>query len=126
MRTTRTSADGRFRRVSPADRRGIPHGKWIVTWVLAAVLVLAALFGSDGWMVVRKETAVVDDLDGELAGLEAELATSRARTEALVEPGGLELERVAREEYRMHAPGEEVILLVPPDAAEEPEADRSP
>jgi cell division protein FtsB len=126
MKSGRTSADGRFRRVSPAERRGIPHGKWIVTWVLAAVLVLAALFGSDGWMVVRKEAAIVEDLDGQLAGLEADLEESRARTESLVEPGGHELERVAREEYRMHAPGEEVILLVPPEPAEEPEADQSP
>ena len=126
MSPSRTSADGRFRRVSPADRRGIPHGKWIVTGVLAAVLILAALFGSDGWMVVRKEAAIVEGLDGQLAGLEAELEESRARTEALVEPGGLELERVAREEYRMHAPGEEVILLVPAETEEEPEAGQSP
>ena len=97
-----------------------------MTGVIAAVLLLAALFGSDGWMVLREEAAVVEDLDAELAGLEAELAESRARTEALVEPGGLELERVAREEYRMHAPGEEVILLVPPESAEEAEADQSP
>jgi cell division protein FtsB len=90
------------------------------------VLVLAALFGSDGWMVVRKEAAVVEALDGELAGVEVELEESRARTEALIEPGGLELERVAREEYRMHAPGEEVILIVPPETAEDTEGDRSP
>ena len=126
MKSGRTSADGRFRRVSPAERRGIPHGKWIVTWVLAAVLVLAALFGSDGWMVVRKEAAIVEDLDGQLAGLEADLEESRARTESLVEPGGHELERVAREEYRMHAPGEEVILLVPAGEAAEEEGDPTP
>jgi cell division protein FtsB len=126
MKSKRTSADGRFRRVSPSERRGIPHGKWIVTWVLTAVLLLAALFGSGGLMVVRKEAAAVDALDAELLAVEAELSESRARTEALVEPGGLELERVAREEYRMHAPGEEVILLVPAEGSAEEEADRTP
>ena len=113
MSARRTSEDGRFRRVSPADRRGVPHGRWIVTGVLALVFVLAALFGSDGWMVVRKEASIVHSLDGELAEVEAELADVEARTEDLIEPGGFELERVAREEYLMHADGEEVIHLVP-------------
>jgi cell division protein FtsB len=113
MSARRTSEDGRFRRVSPADRRGVPHGRWIVTGVLALVFVLAALFGSDGWMVVRKEASIVHSLDGELAEVEAELAGVEARTEDLIEPGGFELERVAREEYLMHADGEQVIHLVP-------------
>lgn len=115
MSTRRTSADGRFRRLSPGERRGLPHGKWIVTFVLTLVFVLAALLGSDGWMVVRKEAVAVRTLDGELAGVEADLADVQARTDALVEPGGLELERVAREDYLMHAEGEEVIHLVPPE-----------
>jgi cell division protein FtsB len=125
MKKRRTSADGRFRRVSPAERRGVPHGKWIVTLVLTLVFVLAALFGSDGWMVVRKEAVAVDALDGELAEVEADLADVQERTRALVEPGGLELERVAREDYLMHAEGEEVIHLVPAegeDSSESPEA----
>lgn len=126
MTKRRTSADGRFRRVSPAERRGLPHGKWIVTLVLTLVFVLAAFFGSDGWMVVRKEAVAVRTLDGELAGVEADLADVQGRTDALVEPGGLELERVAREDYLMHAEGEEVIHLVPPEGEDTTESPGGP
>ena len=51
--------------------------------------------------------------------MEEELAKVEARTKDLVEPGGFELERVAREEYLMHGEGEQVIHLVPSDAAQE-------
>ena len=113
MRQRRTSADGRFRRVAPSERRGLPYGKWIATGSIALFLALVALFGSGGWMAARQEAAAVAALDAELALVEADLTDMEVRTEALVEPGGFELERVAREEYLMRADGDEGIHLVP-------------
>ena len=115
MKPRRTSADGRFRRVAPSERRGLPYGKWIATIAITLLLTLVALFGSGGWMVARQEAAAVVTLDTELAGVEADLNQAQMRTEALLEPGGFELERVAREDYLMRADGDEVILLVPAD-----------
>jgi cell division protein FtsB len=97
----------------------LPYGKWIATGALALLLTLVALFGSGGWMVTRQEAAAVTELDAELAVVEADLTDVEARTEALIEPGGFELERVAREEYLMHAEGDEVIHLVPATTASE-------
>ena len=120
MSQQRTSADGRFRRVPPSERRGLKHGKWIATAAVTLLLALVTLFGSGGWMVARREAAAVTALDGELATVEAELSEVQARTEALLEPGGFELERVAREEYLMRAEGDEVIELVETPSAEAP------
>ena len=113
MKQRRTSADGRFRRVAPSERRGLRYGKWIATGAVALLLTLVALFGSGGWMVTRQEAAAVTELDAEFAVVEADLTDVEVRTEALIEPGGFELERVAREEYLMHAEGDEVIHFVP-------------
>ena len=113
MKQRRTSADGRFRRIAPSERRGLPYGKWIATGVVAVLLILAALFGSGGWLMARQEAAAVAELGAELEVAEIDLSAVRDRTEALVEPAGFELERLAREEYRMHADGDEVIHLVP-------------
>jgi len=113
MKQRRTSPDGRFRRVAPSARRGLPYGKWIATGAVALLLTLVALFGSGGWMVARQEAATVAALNAELSVVETELTDERARTEALIEPGGFELERLAREEYLMLAEGDEVIHLVP-------------
>jgi len=113
MATGRTSADGRFRRIAPTPRRRLPHGPWIAAGAFSLVLGLVAVFGSGGWMATRHEAAAVRGLDIRLAMVEEELAGARARTEALRETGGFELERIAREEYLMRAPGDEVIHLVP-------------
>ena len=113
MTPRRTSADGRFRRVSPAERRGLPHGRWIAALAVTLVLALVAAFGSGGWLVAHRETVAVRALEAELASVEAARAEVDARTEALLEPGGFELERVAREEYLMRAEGDDVIHLVP-------------
>ncbi|RKZ17705.1 hypothetical protein DRQ53_02635 [bacterium] len=124
MTQQRTSADGRFRRVSPRARRGPGHGRWIALAAFALVLVLVAVFGSGGLMVARQEAAAVRALDAELAVVEAEFGVLRSRTEALLEPGGFELERVAREEYLMRAEGDEVIHLV--DGTEGASVDAGP
>ena len=115
MKSRRTSADGRFRRGAPSERRGLPYGKWIATIAVTLLLTLVALFGSGGWMVTRQEAAAVAAAGTELAEVEEDLDQVQTRTEALLEPGGFELERVAREEYLMRADGDEVILLVPAD-----------
>jgi cell division protein FtsB len=122
MNSRKTSADGRFQRVPPSDRRGLTHGRWIATGAITLFLLLVAIFGSGGLMVSRREAREVRDLQADLAQLRAQLDSVHARTEALVEPGGFELERVAREEYMMRAEGEEVIHLVPTpiDAEEQP------
>jgi cell division protein FtsB len=125
MSKRQTSADGRFRRVAPSERRGLPYGKWIATAAVTLLLTLVALFGSGGWVVARQEAAAVAALDAELATVETDLNDIKLRTGALLEPGGFELERVAREEYLMRADGDEVIHLVPaPEGAESPNRSR--
>jgi len=97
MTPRRTSADGRFRRVSPAERRGLAHGRWIATLAVSLVLALVAVFGSGGWLVAHREAVAVRARDAELASVEAARAEVDARTSALLGPGGFELARVLRE-----------------------------
>jgi cell division protein FtsB len=123
MSPRRTSPDGRFRRVAPSERRGLPHGRWIAAFAVSLVLGLLAVFGSGGWLVAHREAVAVRQLDAELAAVEAERRDVEERISALLEPGGFELERIAREEYRMRAEGEEVIHLVQPETP--PDADGS-
>lgn len=79
-----------------------------------AVLVVAYLlvFGDSGWLAVRAEERAVAELREELARTRDLEAQARARNAELLEPGSEELERIAREQYRMHREGEEVHHLV--------------
>ncbi len=76
--------------------------------------------------MARQEAAAVAALGAALAVVETSLADVQDRTEALIEPGGFELERLAREECLMRAAGDEVIHLVPAPPPDQTGPDRSP
>ena len=103
--------EGRFLRVGTVSRSA--RTRW---WGLAlglALLLYLALFGQGGWLAVHAEAVAVEDLERENAAAERLIESLQARQAAYDEPGSFELERVARERYRMQRPGEEVLHLVP-------------
>lgn len=78
----------------------------------ATVAAYVIVFSESGWMRVRAEQIAVERLERENRAAELVLEEMRTRLVRLEQPGSAELERVAREQYRMHAPGEEVLHLV--------------
>ncbi len=104
--------DAPFVRSIRAQRRRRQRRRWLGIGFALALLLYVMIFGDAGWLAVRDAEEHVEDLRGELHTLRAEREAHERATEALLEPGSHELERVAREHYRMQRPHEEVHHLV--------------
>ena len=89
-----------------------PRARWWGLAVGATVAAYVIVFSESGWLRVRAEQVAVERLERENRAAELVLDEMRTRLEQLEQPASAELERVAREQYRMHAPGEEVLHLV--------------
>lgn len=84
-----------------------PHPAWIVAGVLALLLV-AAMFGDNGILHLRRLRAEIEALHGDVQALEAENERlSRAIAELRDDPSVIE--RIAREELGMVRPGDRVL-----------------
>ena len=92
-------------------RRGGSRPWWGLLLAVGLVAYLL-VFGDAGWLAVRAENDRVRELREEVAEARARQAEFESRTRALRQPGSHELERIAREEYRMRAPGEEIHHIV--------------
>ncbi|HKK70016.1 MAG TPA: septum formation initiator family protein [Candidatus Krumholzibacteria bacterium] len=113
--------DAPFVRSIRAQRRRRQRRHWLGVGFALALLFYVMIFGDAGWLAVRDAEEQVGDLRAELETLRTERAAHERATEALLEPGGHELERVARELYRMQRPHEEVHHLVGGERADPPD-----
>jgi len=111
----------------PGPQRGALARRSLFWIVLGATLVFALLvqLGENGlvaWWHLRTQTA---RLEGEVQELEEANAAQAARLHGLTtDPGALET--LAREEYGMRRPDEEVLVVRRPDAPSEGKPGRLP
>ncbi|MCU0269639.1 MAG: septum formation initiator family protein [Acidimicrobiales bacterium] len=97
---------GEARNVGRLVRRlGAP----LLAGVAVALVIVGGLFPTRTYLAKRQEVA---EAEARLAGLEADNASLQARVEAL--DSDTEIERLAREDYGLVKPGEEVYRVVPP------------
>jgi cell division protein FtsB len=88
---------------------------WL-TLVVAVVLLALPLFGENGLAMYFKLRGERDQIQREVQVLQAE-ADSLEQAIDLLANDPAALERIAREEYNMRRPEEEVLLLVKPAPA---------
>ena len=110
--TTSQGRNEHVLRTVRAQRQRRARRRWLGTCLALGLLIYVMVFGDAGWLAVRDAKDRVDDLRTELDELQTERAELEAATAELREPAGFELERTAREMYRMQRPGEEVHHLV--------------
>lgn len=97
-----------------ARRFGAP----VVAGLAVALVIVGGLFPTRTYLAKRQEVA---EAEARLAQLQADNAALEARVDAL--DSDAEIERLAREDYGLVKPGEEVYRIVPPpeDPVEIPE-----
>ena len=101
-----------FWRAPEQARRPGRARPWLGLGLAVVVVGYLLIFGDTGWIAVRKEARAVATLRSELDRTTALEASTRASNSELLRPASEELERIAREEYRMRGEGEEVHHLV--------------
>jgi cell division protein FtsB len=101
-----------FWRAPERVRRPRRARPWLGLGLVLAIVTYLLVFGEAGWLAVRAEQNAVGELTSELERIRAQTAAVQARDAALARPQSDELERVAREQYRMRREGEEVHHLV--------------
>jgi len=89
---------------------------WL-TLVTAVVLLALPLFGENGLAMYFKLRGERDGIRREVQVLQAE-ADSLAQAIELLATDPAALERIAREEFNMRRPQEEVLLLVKPSPSQ--------
>jgi cell division protein FtsB len=87
--------------------RPVPGAGWLVAAVLG-VLLVAALFGDNGVLHLRRLRTELQDLHREVQGLEAENARL-GRAIADLRDNPEVIERIAREQLGLVRPGERVL-----------------
>ena len=104
-------------------RLHLPHPAWLVAGVLG-LLLIAAVFGDNGILHLRRLRADIGNLHREVQALEAENERlSRAITDLRTDPAVIE--RIAREELGLVRPGDRVLRFprsARPDPTEPPRA----
>jgi cell division protein FtsB len=85
--------------------------------VLAVVLLALPFLGENGLAMYVKLRGERDEIHREVQALQAE-ADSLEQAVDLLATDPVALERIAREEYNMRRPQEEVLLLVKPSPAQ--------
>jgi cell division protein FtsB len=114
-RTAAPSATSWRPQAAGRARRSLP---WL-TLLIAGVLLALPLLGENGLAMYFKLRGEQDAMHREVRVLQAE-ADSLAQAIDLLANDPAALERIAREEYNMRRPQEEVFLLVKPAPASPP------
>ena len=100
-----------LRRLPQKERMGRPLK--LVLWLGAGgFVVFVLLLGDGGWLRVAGLQSEVEELQAQLRTLDQQQTELREELEDLSRPGSPTLERVARERYGMHAPGERVVHIL--------------
>ncbi len=122
-----TDQDQRYRFLRPAPQRADLARRSLLLLAAAAVAVFALLaqLGENGivsWWRLRGETG---RLAAQVRQLEQDNATAGQRLDRLADDPQA-LEALAREEYGMRRPDEEVLTVLQPETAEAGKAGRVP
>jgi cell division protein FtsB len=83
----------------------------------AGIAVYALVLGESGWIRIAAERAAVEELEREIDELQDRQDAMKGRMELLQQPGSLELERAARDQYGLVRDDERVLYVVEGDAA---------
>jgi cell division protein FtsB len=102
------SPAGDDRRAHPHRRRRVLLAIWTTAVVIVAGLLLLLVLPTRAWLSQRSAIASAERT---LAVIQAENAKLSARVSALQTPE--EIERVAREQYNLAHPGEQVFSVLP-------------
>jgi len=89
----------------------------IAAAVAAGVAVYALVLGESGWIRIAAERSAVEELQKEIDELQVRQDAIKDRMELLQEPGSLELERAARDQYGLLRDDEQVLYVVEGEAA---------
>jgi cell division protein FtsB len=100
-----------LRRLPKSEQLG--RGMRRALWAVGAMVVLyILLLGEGGWIRIQKLRVEIDALDSDIQWLESKQGELRSNLDALAQPGGMALEKVARERYGLRKPGERVVHIL--------------
>ncbi len=99
----------------PGGRRGSHSPLLLLLGLFLLALVVISQLGENGIVSWWKLRAEVADLQAETTGLQERNRELEARIDALLTDPAT-LEKIAREQFNMQRPDEEVLMILPPAA----------